>query len=246
MEEINPNIIWEKYSFRMKEVLKRINNWGGDVVVVLDSSFQTFRKELSPRYKSNRLGEEQIPFKQTLPVLRTLFDGFKIIEAPKGFEGDDVAATLADKAREFYEKTIIHTGDSDLLQLVDQETSVYMWTDKSWKNKNPTKHRLWNFKKQNYGLTPEQIPIMKALGGNTHSNIQGVISYKDANHLLREYQNYSEIVKNLSKLDLTLRVAIAENIDNINLNLKLTTLRKDLDIELPWMNKKQNKQQPQK
>ncbi|GAG88884.1 unnamed protein product, partial [marine sediment metagenome] len=72
----------------------------------------------------------------------------------KGFEADDIIATLSRQAHSFKNiETIIVTGDLDVLQLIDDQTKVYTM------RRGLTDTVIYDEKKVNkrYGFGPEHI-----------------------------------------------------------------------------------------
>lgn len=207
------------------------------IVAVFDVSFDTFRRKLFPDYKKNRLGNDQIPFIQNFQNIKELFfDGMFIVDAPVGYEADDVIATLCKKAKEWGKTVKVHTADSDLLQLVDKEVTVLMYSHKAWKYGEPSIYKQPGFQKKNYGIKADQVAFMKALAGDLSDNIPGFLCYRDANRLLRTFGDLDAIFQNLNKLELQHREILLEHKDSIYRNLKLTVLKSDLDIDLPCHN----------
>ena len=86
------------------------------VVVAFDRPEPTFRHEAIPEYKAQR---EKAPetLRQQMGLVRELLDvlGIRWIEAP-GFEGDDIIATIADRAETQGVDVIVVTGDRDTYQ----------------------------------------------------------------------------------------------------------------------------------
>src|SRR4030095_5268371 len=80
--------------------------------------------ELSPDSKTNRTAMPDDLAAQIEPIhaaVRAL--GWPVVEIG-GIEADDVIGTLARQAGEHGLRTVISTGDKDLAQLVDQNTTL--------------------------------------------------------------------------------------------------------------------------
>ena len=158
-----------------------------------------FRRELYPEYKAHR-----DPTPEDLPgqILRCreIAEAFSIpiYEAPT-FEADDVLATIADQAAAAGLDTWICTLDSDLLQLVTDDISVYMY--------NPFRSEYVPYDspakvRDRYDVNPPQIIDYKALVGDSSDNIPGVkgIGAKGAAKLLNEYPTIEDIYANVDTI----------------------------------------------
>ena len=94
--------------------------------VAFDTKEKTFRHHQYEDYKGTRkvIPDElviQIPLiKEYLDVL-----GVKRLEVP-GYEADDLIGTVACKAYDEIDQIIIISSDKDLLQLVNDKTSVLL------------------------------------------------------------------------------------------------------------------------
>ena len=130
-----------------------------------------FRREIDPNYKAHRDPmPEDLP--QQIQRCREIAEAFSvpIFEQP-GFEADDVLGTLADQSVAAGFDTWICTLDSDLLQLVTDDVSVYLY--------NPYKSEYTAYDgpaavRARYEVEPIQIIDFKALVGDKSDNIPGV------------------------------------------------------------------------
>ncbi|MCK6584924.1 MAG: hypothetical protein L6Q49_17655, partial [Anaerolineales bacterium] len=90
---------------------------------------KTFRDEIYPEYKATR---EKMPddLRSQITRIREMVDLFNIPRLEMdGFEADDVLGSVARIAAEKGLGVKIITGDRDLLQLVNERTSVYLAGD---------------------------------------------------------------------------------------------------------------------
>ena len=93
------------------------------LVMVFDKSGRSFRNEVYPEYKANRAPtpEDLIP---QLPFIREVTRAFNIhVLELEGYEADDIIGTLAEHAPADLE-TVIVSSDKDLMQLVNERTSM--------------------------------------------------------------------------------------------------------------------------
>ena len=98
------------------------------IAVTFDTKAPTFRKDMFPAYKAQRQ-EVDPALHEQIPILKEILDamGVPVFEYD-GFEADDLIGTLSKQATEQGIKTLILTGDADQLQLVDEYTSLLMYT----------------------------------------------------------------------------------------------------------------------
>jgi DNA polymerase-1 len=166
--------------------------------------------------KSARVSEYKEYKAQRPPMPDDLIDQVRIIKdlvrafnIPQfeidGFEADDLLGTIADEVKGIKNtpdgvQTIIVTGDKDILQLVDDEkTHVFI----------PGRGRFSKDKeydeagvKQKLGVSPDQIPDLKALMGDPSDNIPGVkgIGEKTAVKLIQEFGSIENLYTTVDAL----------------------------------------------
>src|SRR2546426_5079845 len=100
-------------------ILNAIHEHHPDYVAVAFDVGRTFRDDLYAEYKAGR-GEAPLDFHQQLERIKQLVNAFNIpIYTAEGYEADDVIGTLACQATEQDVDTMILTGDTDTLQLVN-------------------------------------------------------------------------------------------------------------------------------
>ena len=158
------------------------------VVMVFDAGRDTFRTEMYPAYKANRVDcpEElclQMPFFREFA--RAL--GMPIFEQV-GFEADDIIGTLVKRFAGSGTETVIVSGDKDLMQLVDEKTSI--WDTMRDKRYGPAEV------KEKMGVFPEQIVELLGLMGDSSDNIPGVkgVGPKTAIQLLEQFGGIEQII----------------------------------------------------
>ncbi len=134
---------------------------------------RTFRDDLYADYKAGR-GETPAEFHPQLEHIKQMMRAFSIpIYVAEGFEADDVLGTIARQATAQGIETLILTGDSDTLQLVDDHVHVLL--------ANPFGQRMtsieYDYTKvvERYdGLKPYQLADLRGLKGDSSDNIPGV------------------------------------------------------------------------
>ena len=94
------------------------------LVAVFDAGSETFRNEMYPEYKANR---KECPedLKPQFDLVKEYLElrGIPLL-IQKGFEADDIIATVAKQSAGSHIQTVICSGDKDLMQLVDENTLV--------------------------------------------------------------------------------------------------------------------------
>jgi DNA polymerase-1 len=118
--------------------------------------------------------------------------------AVDGYEADDIIGTVSDAANKKGIFTYIVTGDRDMLQLVDDDTQVFMPI------KGISEVSIMDAEKvrEKYGIKPSQFIDLKALQGDASDNYPGVagIGPKTAANLINEYGSVENIYKNLDAI----------------------------------------------
>ncbi len=163
--------------------------------VAFDLKIPTFRHKMYGAYKAGR--------HPTPPELLSQFDdakeclalmGLTVMELP-GYEADDIQGTVARLAHSADEETesYILTGDRDLLQLIDERTTVLLAT-----TGDTVPMRREEFLEK-YGITPEHFTEMKALMGDSSDNIPGVggVGEKTAGSLVAKFGTLENIYANI-------------------------------------------------
>ena len=161
-------------------------------LVAFDTHKPTFRHEKYDNYKAGRK-ETPSELLTQFPLAKDLLKlfGFNTFEL-EGYEADDIVGTMARIGSEAGLEVQIYSGDRDLLQLIDENTTVYL-TKKGLSEllvMNP--QTLY----ETYGVTPSQIPDLKGLMGDASDNIPGIpgVGEKTAVKLLQEYGTLEKIL----------------------------------------------------
>ncbi len=141
------------------------------LIAAFDKGLPAHRVALYQQYKAQR---DQMPddLRPQFALVRRVLEvnNIPIIEM-EGEEADDVIATLARQAEGIGEQTVIVTGDTDLLQLVDSNTSILM-----------TRRGITDLGRYDFdavvarydGLTPKQLPDYRGLKGDPSDNLPGI------------------------------------------------------------------------
>ncbi|MCY0877852.1 MAG: DNA polymerase I [Firmicutes bacterium] len=203
------------------------------LVVVFDAPSLTFRHEQYQEYKAQR---EEAPddFRQQVPYLMNLLEkmGVPVLAVP-GYEADDTLGTLAVMGKLRGYRSLIVTGDRDLLQLVDEATEVLLTvrsgiSDLQRMDRDKVKEKM--------GVWPEQIPDLKGLMGDSSDNIPGVpgIGQKTAVALLQQYGSVEELLLDLDKVsNVRWRTALSGHQDAARRYRDLATIVTTVPLEWP-------------
>jgi DNA polymerase-1 len=164
------------------------------LVMVFDSKGPTFRHEKYSKYKANRPPmPDDLVVQQ--PYIRKVVDAFNIpIIEKKGFEADDLIASLARQAELKGYRSVMVTGDKDFLQLVTPLSTIW----------DPMKDRIWT--EQNiidkYKFRPSQLIDMMGFWGDTSDNIPGVpgIGEKTAMTLIQQFGSMDNVYAHIDSI----------------------------------------------
>ncbi|MBR7159660.1 MAG: DNA polymerase I [Clostridia bacterium] len=196
------------------------------IVATFDVHAPTFRKKKCDYYKATRK-----PMPEDLrPQVDMIKDLLRAMSIPvyecAGWEADDVLGTLSDKLDGH---KIIVTGDRDSLQLVSNDTTVWLTKKGISEVIEYTPDRL-----AQDGLTPNAIIELKALMGDASDNIKGApgVGEKTAMNLIKEYGNIDNIYANLSMIKGALYNKLADNKDIVYESKWLATIVKDAPIDI--------------
>ena len=194
------------------------------------------RSEELETYKAHR---ESMP--EDLVVqqeyIMSVLEGYKI---PKykidGYEADDVMATLATKFSEDTEEEIevyVVTGDKDLAQLVNGKINIALL------GKGDKKSSLFKYIRteedviEYLGVTPDKIPDLFGLMGDSSDGIPGVsgIGPKTGVELINKYGNLEGLYEHIDEIKGKRKEKLIEDKENAFLSRKLATVYRDIEIE---------------
>ncbi len=153
------------------------------VIAAFDKGMPAERVALYAEYKAQRQAMPDDLRSQFALVRRILATyGIPIVEI-EGQEADDVIATLARQAEEAGEQTVVVTGDLDLLQIVDDRTTVLTT------RRGITELGRYDpaAVRERFELEPAQLPDYRGLKGDPSDNLPGIpgVGEKTATKLLQ-------------------------------------------------------------
>lgn len=198
------------------------------IIVAFDHARQTFRNNIYAEYKGNRKATPPELIAQ-FPLIKDLLKkmGICVIEE-EGIEADDIIGTAS---KILSGEKIILSGDRDLLQLISDDTQVWLTIKGvTLLNKiNPSNL------KDNFEISrPDQIIELKALMGDSSDNIPGVtgIGEKTAIKLLSEYDNIENLYENIDKVSGKLQEKLLVGKEMAFMSKTLATIKTDCNIDV--------------
>jgi DNA polymerase-1 len=199
------------------------------LVVATDLPTATFRHLAFEEYKAHRkpMPDEMRP---QVPMVGEILEAMGIpILGVSGFEADDVIGTLACRAAAEGMRALIVTGDRDALQLVNDQVHVLA-----------TKRGITDTVEydpagvlERYGVTPAQLPDMKALMGDASDNIPGVpgIGEKTASKLIAQYGDLETLLAHVDEVKGKIGAALATYVDQARQSRELATIHLQVPLD---------------
>lgn len=162
------------------------------------------KKELQKDYKADRKPtppEIVVQLKRCKQITELL--GIPIVEV-KGYEADDIIATLVRRFARQCDETIIVSGDKDLMQLISRRRNVRQYEPF---NEDFTD---WKTARRKWGVIPPRILDVQSLCGDGVDNVPGCpgIGPKKAAALIQKYGSPQNVIDNADELTPHLRKAI--------------------------------------
>lgn len=213
----------------MNIYLKNVNEVNPDcIAVAFDLRSPTFRHKAVSSYKANRKGMPP-ELAQQLPYVKKLLSlmGVSVIEC-EGYEADDILGTLAQACSDSGNQCFVVTGDRDSLQLIDENVTIRLAT-----NKETIVYTMERFE-EDYGFKPINLIDLKALMGDSSDNISGVpgIGEKTASALIKTYGTVENLYQQLDVAELTkgVKTKLENGVEAAKESKWLATIKKDIPI----------------
>lgn len=194
---------------------------------------KSFRAKQFAAYKATRpkLADD---LRAQIQRSRELCEAFGIpVYAQEGFEADDLIGALAKQADAQDIETIILTGDTDTLQLVNDQTHILMFVGRTGEMAEYDEAKV----QERYGLEPQQLIDLKALRGDTSDNIPGIagVGDKTATKLLQDFGTIEGIYEHPKEIEPKLWEKLNAAEQQVRLSKTLVTIDQDapatLDLE---------------
>lgn len=196
------------------------------VMVAFDCGKHTFRHDLYEDYKGGRKETPEELIVQ-FSLIRDYLDAFNITRMEMAsIEADDIIGTMSKKYPDW--DINILSSDRDLLQLVDDTTSVWLMK----KGISDIEENTVESMKESLGIEPKQIIDLKGLMGDASDNIPGIagVGEKTALKLLLEYGSVENLLEHTSELKGKLKEKVEEFADLARLSKTLATIKTDVDL----------------
>ena len=217
--------------FGVINAIKRLQGQYPDakMVAIFDAKGKNHRHEIYTEYKAHRKPADENLVMQIEPlyeVVRAM--GFHFMCVP-GVEADDVIATLSRCANENNLKTIIASGDKDLMQLVNHNISQLTMKGELIDASSV---------KEKMGVRPDQILDLLALTGDSADNIPGVPSVgpKTAIKWLEQFESIDGIKANADQIKGKVGEKLRTSFELLDLSYQLVQLKFDVDLPCDILN----------
>ena len=202
------------------------------LAVCFDKSRQTFRSKLYADYKGTR-SETPLELRGQFELIKQVLDaaGARWLEMDD-YEADDILGTLARRGSAEGFEVDIYTGDRDIFQLADDNTTVF-WTRKGISDIERIDTAAV---RERYGVTPPHLADLKGLMGDSSDNIPGVagVGEKTAVKLLTQYGDLETLYEHSDELKGKLAERIISSKDMAFLSRQLATICCEVPIDEDW------------
>jgi DNA polymerase-1 len=203
------------------------------VIAAFDKGVPRARLERYAEYKANRQ-ETPDDLRSQFALVRKVLAAYDIpIVEIDGEEADDVIATLAKKAEQAHQRTLVVTGDLDLLQVVDGRTTVLMTrrgiTELGRYDEAAVRER--------FSLEPSQLADYRGLKGDPSDNLPGIpgVGEKTASKLINAAGSLDALVANPSLAGSPkLEALVREYGTQAQLCRDISTADRALPIDIDW------------
>ena len=217
------------FSSMINKILSTLKKDEG-LMVAFDAGKDTFRKEQLEFYKANRKPTPEDLVRQ-FPMARDFLKALGIFQFEQhGYEGDDIAGTVAKLAEKEGYQVTIYTSDRDFLQLVDNNITVNIIR----KGMSDIVAMTPEVVKETYGFEPLQIIDYKGLRGDASDNLPGIkgVGEKTAVQLIEQYGSFDNIIAHASEIKGKLGENIIAHQDTGRLSRDLAIIK--TDVPLPF------------
>jgi DNA polymerase-1 len=203
------------------------------IVAAFDKGLPAARVAMYEPYKAQRSAMPD-ELRAQFPLVRRILAtyGIPIVEI-EGQEADDVIATLARQAKDVGRTTLVVTGDLDLLQIVDENTTVLR-----------TRRGITDLERfdpaavrERFDLDPGQLADYRGLKGDPSDNLPGVpgVGEKTASKLIRMSGSLDNLLAHPELAGSPkLQKLIEDFASQARVFRDVSLIRNDLDIALDW------------
>ncbi len=208
-------------------MLRRLHNaYKADYsACIFDAKGKTFRDDLYPEYKAHRPPMPENLVEQIAPLhecIHALGWPMLIIE---GVEADDVIGTLAKQAEQEKIRCIISTGDKDIAQLVNKQTTLINTMTNELLDEAGVLAK--------FGVEPERMLDYLTLVGDKADNVPGVekVGPKTAVKWLKQYGTLDSLIVHAKDINGVVGENLRSSVEWLKKSRELLTIK--CDVVLP-------------
>lgn len=198
------------------------------LAVCFDEDAEASRRELFADYKATRADTPE-DLKPQFGAVRRVLEALRVPAlAFRGYEADDLIATLTRRARAAGMKVVILSGDKDLLQLVEESGDGVRCHDSMY-DKWYTAAEV----EEKWGVPPRLVADLLALTGDAIDNVPGVpgVGPKTAATLLKEHGSLEGVLAHAAAVKKPkLRESLLTHTANVRRGRKLIALFDELPV----------------
>ena len=208
-------------------LLKVIKDFKTDhMAVAFDVKGPSFRHKMYEEYKAHR-PEMPDSLKPQIPYIKELVRALNLpVLELEGYEADDIIGTISKHMKEKDVEVIIIAADKDMLQLIDENTTIV----------DTMKGKGFGIKEvtERFGTTPDRIVEIMGLAGDASDNIPGVkgIGEKTAVKLIKEFGTIENLLQNIDKVkEKGIREKLREHAEDARLSRTLAVIDKNAPVD---------------
>ncbi len=209
------------------------------IAAVFESREKTFRHEMFPDYKANRLAMPDDLASQ-MPYIFRLCEvlNIPVINVP-GYEADDVIGALANQTAAKGLQAVVVSNDKDMCQLVRDPWIICMRQNSQVvKRKEPVPPVEWcdeAWVEKKFGVTADKLVDLLGLMGDSIDDIPGApgIGSKGAVQIIQQFGSIEAALAGWESVKhKTYRESLRDNADIIRKSRELARIRTDIEVEL--------------
>jgi len=198
---------------------------------VFDAKGKTFRDDIYPEYKANRVSMPD----ELRAQITMLHEAIKAMGWPlimeEGVEADDVIGALAKQAERENVRVIISTGDKDISQLVNSHVTVVNTMRDAFRKTDEMLDAAGVENK--FGIPPSLMIDYLMLIGDTSDNVPGVekVGPKTAVKWLKQYGSLENIIAHADEISGVVGENLRKALPWLEVSRELITIRCDVGIQ---------------
>ena len=198
------------------------------LAVAFDVSRETFRLAEYAEYKANRSASPS-EFGGQVDLVKEVLAALRVPTVEKrGYEADDVIATLATQAEQDGYDVLICSGDRDAFQLVSERTTVLY----PRKGVSDLARMTPASVRERYGVGPEHYPDLAALVGESSDNLPGVpgVGPKTAAKWIEKFGDLATLVAEVDTVPGKAGQSLRDHLPDVIRNRRVNELVRDLEL----------------